>query len=49
MRRIFFAIVVGIMCLSARAAVDKNLVQSAEKYLNSVTGLQGGFSQISNG
>lgn len=49
MRRIFFAIVVGIMCLSARAAVDKNLVQSAEKYLNSVTGLQGGFTQISNG
>ena len=30
MRRIFFAIVVGIMCLSARAAVDKNLVQSAD-------------------
>lgn len=49
MRRIFFAIVAGIMCLSARADVDKNLVQSAEKYLNSVTGLQGAFTQISNG
>jgi len=37
------------MCFNANAAVDKSLVTSAEKYLNAITGLQGGFTQISNG
>ena len=34
---------------AAHAAIDKNLVADAEKYLNSITGLSGGFTQISNG
>lgn len=42
-----------IVCLFvsgiANAAVDKNLVINAEKYLNSITGLNGGFTQTSNG
>ena len=33
----------------ANAAVDSSLVEQAEKYLNSVTGLNGGFVQTSNG
>ena len=37
------------MCFSADAAVDSKLVAKAEKYLNSITGLQGGFNQTSNG
>ncbi len=37
------------MAFNASAAVDKKLVTSAEKYLNSITGLNGGFTQISNG
>jgi len=36
-------------CFNANAVIDKNLITSAEKYLNSVTGLQGGFTQVSNG
>ena len=42
-----------IVCLFvsgiANAAADKNLVVNAEKYLNSITGLNGGFTQTSNG
>ena len=49
MRKAIFALIVGIICFSADAAVDKNLVKSAEKYLNSITGLQGGFVQVANG
>lgn len=37
------------MSVSANAEVDKKYVQSAEKYLNSVTGLAGDFIQTSNG
>ena len=36
-------------CVVANAAVDKNLIQNAEKYLNSITGLQGDFIQTANG
>ena len=43
---LFFGIFV---CVSANGAVDKDLVVAAEKYLNSVTGLQGNFNQTSNG
>lgn len=38
-----------IVCFNANANVDKKLVSSAEKYLNSITGLNGGFTQVSNG
>ncbi len=38
-----------LICFSANGAVDKKLVSSAEKYLNSITGLQGEFNQIANG
>jgi outer membrane lipoprotein-sorting protein len=34
---------------AARAAVDKASVEAAEKYLNSITGLSGSFTQTSNG
>ena len=43
---VFFAC---FICCAANAAVDKSLVQSAEKYLNGITGLNGGFTQTSNG
>ncbi|MBR4892088.1 MAG: outer membrane lipoprotein carrier protein LolA [Alphaproteobacteria bacterium] len=46
-------IIVSIVCLfvsvSAFAGVDSKLVTSAEKYLNSITGLNGGFVQTANG
>lgn len=38
-----------LFCFSTNAAVDKNLVKTAEKYLNSITGLHGNFTQIANG
>lgn len=45
-----FAILCGVfMCFSGYAAVDKALVQNAEKYLNSIGGLQGSFTQTANG
>ena len=43
---LFFCV---FICFSAHSAVDKNLVGSAEKYLNSITGLQGVFNQTANG
>ena len=43
----FFAIV--FMCGAAHAAVDDALVRRAEKYLNSITGLSGDFTQNSGG
>jgi len=36
------------VCLSCYAGVDKTLVSSAEKYLNSITGLTGNFIQYAN-
>ena len=45
-----FAILFGVfICFSGYAAVDKALVQNAEKYLNSIGGLQGNFTQTANG
>ncbi len=38
-----------VLCFNANAAVDKDLIVNAEKYLNSITGLQGGFTQTANG
>ena len=49
MRKLFVAFFACVVCVGAHAATDKNLVASAEKYLNSVTGLTGGFEQTSNG
>lgn len=45
-----FAVLIGIFLpVVANAAVDKAFVRNAEKYLNSVSGLQGSFVQMSNG
>lgn len=49
MRKVVSLLFGFVICFNANAAVDKSLVTSAEKYLNSVTGLQGGFTQIANG
>lgn len=38
-----------LMCGAANAAVDTSLVVNAEKYLNSITGLAGGFVQTAAG
>lgn len=48
MKKIFVAFL--CMCtFSAHAAVDNALVNNAEKYLNSVTGLTGNFTQTASG
>jgi outer membrane lipoprotein-sorting protein len=49
MKKIFFCILGMFVCFSGFGAVDKKLVNSAEQYLNSITGLQGDFIQIANG
>ena len=48
MKRIFVLLVGLFVCFSANAAVDKSLVQNAEKYLNSIGGLYGSFVQTAN-
>lgn len=48
MKKIFIAFL--CMCtFSAHAAVDNALVNNAEKYLNSITGLTGDFTQTASG
>lgn len=49
MKKIVFCLFCLICCFSANAEADKNLVKAAEKYLNSITGLQGEFVQSANG
>ena len=49
MKKIVLLLFVLFCGYSANAAVDKNLVRDAEKYLNSITGLNGGFTQTANG
>ncbi len=49
MKKIIFVLLAALFVMPGGAAVDKNLVVAAEKYLNSITGLQGGFTQIANG
>ena len=49
MKKIISFLFCAVFCFGANAAVDKNLVVNAEKYLNSITGLQGGFTQTANG
>lgn len=48
MRKILSAFVGIMMCGVATAATDATLVSAAEKYLNSITGLQGTFVQTAN-
>ena len=48
MKKIFF-LMVALFVSMANASVDTGLVVSAEKYLNSVTGLAGKFTQTANG
>ena len=49
MKKIISLFIGVFVCFAAHGAVDKNLVVTAEKYLNSITGLQGGFNQFANG
>lgn len=44
-----FVIFAVLLCSVANAAVDNALVDKAEKYLNSITGLSGDFVQTANG
>ncbi len=48
MKKILFVFAM-LLCEIANAAVDVKLVSSAEKYLNSITGLNGTFVQTANG
>ncbi len=43
MKRLFAVMFASFCCWGADAAVDNKLVNQAEKYLNSVTGLTGDF------
>lgn len=47
MKKLFVAIFCLVISGSAHAAVDSSLINRAEKYLNSITGLTGDFVQIS--
>jgi len=49
MKKILMILCSLAVSIAANAAVDKALVQSAEKYLNSIGGLQGAFVQTANG
>ena len=49
MKKILMMICSLVVSIAANAAVDNSLVQSAEKYLNSIAGLQGTFVQTANG
>lgn len=49
MKKILVCLFALFECFSVKADVNKNLVKSAEKYLNSITGLQGHFIQTANG
>ena len=48
MKKILSCLVACLVVVNANAAVDNNLVSSAEKYLNSITGLTGKFIQTAN-
>ena len=49
MKKIISLLCAVLISFSANADADKKLIGTAEKYLNSITGLQGGFTQIANG
>lgn len=48
MKKVLFLLFGIFVCFSANAMVDAKLVGIAEKYLNSITGLQGDFKQTAN-
>lgn len=49
MKKIMMILCSLFVCFSVKANVNKALVQSAEKYLNSISGMQGNFVQTANG
>lgn len=49
MKRVFAALFLSLFVVAANAAVDASLVNAAEKYLNSITGLAGDFVQTASG
>lgn len=49
MKKILIAFCSILFCVAAYAGVDAKLVTNAEKYLNSITGLNGQFVQTANG
>lgn len=49
MKKFLFVVFAFVMCGNAWADVNATLVGQAEKYLNSVTGLNGEFVQTANG
>ncbi len=49
MRKLLFVVFLSVLPFAGNAAVDNALVNTAEKYLNSVTGLTGTFVQTANG
>ena len=49
MRKIILVFLGCLFSVNAFCGVDKKLIASAEKYLNSITGLTGDFVQTSNG
>ncbi len=49
MKKLIITLCLFAVATTANAAVDASLVNSAEKYLNSITGLTGGFVQKANG
>jgi outer membrane lipoprotein-sorting protein len=49
MKKIWSFLLVSIFAVNANAAVDANLANKAENYLNSITGLSGDFVQTANG
>jgi outer membrane lipoprotein-sorting protein len=49
MKKLIMLICGLFVSFAANATIDKNLVQSAERYLNSIGGLQGSFTQVANG
>lgn len=49
LKKIFMFVFSAMLCMPVLAAVDSKLVEQAEKYLNSITGLDGTFVQTANG
>ena len=48
-KKIFMFVFCAVLSVNAFADVDSKLVERAEKYLNSITGLNGTFVQTANG
>ncbi|MBO7645362.1 MAG: outer membrane lipoprotein carrier protein LolA [Alphaproteobacteria bacterium] len=48
MKKLIMFLMSMFFCLSGNATVNKDLVASAEKYLNSIDGLHGDFTQTAN-